>query len=84
MPKPILLGVYHIKDIQEWEMYQNVLLEAKKKGIPWLDIRGNHDAFDVPSVNGEWEHVHGVNESGVVSNDKILNLFALPLSLAYL
>jgi hypothetical protein len=37
---------------EEWEMYSSLL---KETGIlnhyPWLDLRGNHDAFDVVSFN---------------------------------
>ena len=32
---------------EEWEAYMGVVREAGQ-GAVWLDIRGNHDNFDVP------------------------------------
>ena len=32
---------------EEWEAYRGVIREAGQ-GAVWLDIRGNHDNFDVP------------------------------------
>lgn len=43
---------------QEWEDYRNILESFKKAtGLPeeaLLDVRGNHDAFDVPDRNQDW------------------------------
>ena len=39
----------------EWKMYQEVIRESNvTKKVPWLDIRGNHDVFNV--FNWEDEH----------------------------
>ncbi|XP_014291576.1 transmembrane protein 62 [Halyomorpha halys] len=36
---------------EEWTMYKDILDKCSTvKKIPWLDIRGNHDNFDVPDV----------------------------------
>ncbi|XP_067032017.1 transmembrane protein 62-like [Acropora muricata] len=38
---------------EEWEVYHNVLKETQvEKKTKWIDLRGNHDAFDVPSLSG--------------------------------
>lgn len=33
---------------EEWEAYRGVVREAGQGAGVWLDIRGNHDNFDVP------------------------------------
>ena len=33
--------------LEEWREYDNIVRSGS--GITWLDIRGNHDTFDVPS-----------------------------------
>lgn len=36
---------------EEWMKYRSILDRCRTtKNIPWLDIKGNHDNFDVPSV----------------------------------
>ncbi|CAH1408192.1 unnamed protein product [Nezara viridula] len=43
------VGSMQIKE--EWIMYKGILDKCRTlKKIPWLDIRGNHDNFDVPDV----------------------------------
>lgn len=43
------VGSMQIKE--EWIMYKEILEKCRTvKKIPWLDIRGNHDNFDVPDV----------------------------------
>ncbi|CAB4021656.1 Transmembrane 62, partial, partial [Paramuricea clavata] len=40
--------------VEEWEIYQKILKEsAVGKKTQWLDVRGNHDNFDVPSFDSE-------------------------------
>eukprot|EP00111_Clytia_hemisphaerica_P017642 TCONS_00052182-protein len=42
--------------IKEWRTY-NQLVKHCTKNIPkakWLDVRGNHDSFNVPSLNKHW------------------------------
>lgn len=44
-----LIGSQQFKE--EWIMYREVLDKCSTiKKIPWLDIRGNHDNFDVPDL----------------------------------
>ncbi|XP_023933430.1 transmembrane protein 62 [Lingula anatina] len=39
---------------EEWTLYNDVLKETGVlKKTTWLDIRGNHDAFDVPSLTNQ-------------------------------
>ncbi|XP_057317037.1 transmembrane protein 62-like [Hydractinia symbiolongicarpus] len=38
---------------EEWETYSSVLKTCVHEGLTWLDIRGNHDAFAVPSLHGK-------------------------------
>ncbi|XP_078351578.1 transmembrane protein 62-like [Oculina patagonica] len=39
---------------EEWQEYYNVLKETKVEDkTKWLDLRGNHDTFDVPSLTSE-------------------------------
>ena len=36
--------------IEEWQTYQHIVHSVTNNSdILWLDIRGNHDNFDVPS-----------------------------------
>ncbi|GLH01779.1 Uncharacterized protein GBIM_07843 [Gryllus bimaculatus] len=40
--------------IQEWELYRQVLDECNvMQSTVWLDIRGNHDNFNVPSLHSK-------------------------------
>ncbi|KAL5008024.1 hypothetical protein ScPMuIL_013605 [Solemya velum] len=36
---------------QEWKRYHEVVSVCRKYTPTWLDLRGNHDSFDVPTVN---------------------------------
>ncbi|CAB0020984.1 unnamed protein product, partial [Nesidiocoris tenuis] len=39
---------------EEWSMYSDVLEKSGvKKLVPWLDIRGNHDNFNVPGIKSK-------------------------------
>ena len=33
---------------EEWQEYDKIVQHAAGFNITWLDIRGNHDTFDVP------------------------------------
>ena len=35
--------------LEEWQEYDRIVRSAADSDITWLDIRGNHDTFDVPS-----------------------------------
>ena len=35
--------------LEEWREYDKIVRTAAGSDITWLDIRGNHDTFDVPS-----------------------------------
>ena len=42
---------------QEWKMYQDVIRDSNvTKKVPWLDIRGNHDTFNVFSPDNERDY----------------------------
>ena len=34
--------------VEEWEQYYDIVNTGSGSGPVWLDIRGNHDNFDVP------------------------------------
>lgn len=51
---------------EEWEEYYNVLKETKVEGkTKWLDLRGNHDAFSVPSLTSEENFFKDYSSSGL-------------------
>ena len=42
------------QNTEEWKVYYSILQETKiLDKIPWLDLRGNHDCFDVKSTKHE-------------------------------
>ena len=42
------------QNTEEWKIYYSILQETKiEEKIPWLDLRGNHDCFDVESAKHE-------------------------------
>jgi len=52
---------------EEWVAYRNILaahqLDTKNNGKYWLDLRGNHDCFSVPTKDESFFHVYGVQGS---------------------
>ncbi|CAG7834379.1 unnamed protein product [Allacma fusca] len=51
--------------IQEWHFYQDILQKNNvEKKTMWLDIRGNHDNFNVPSIMEEKSHFHQFSIQG--------------------
>lgn len=34
--------------VEEWQMYQQAIQQGASS-MPWYDMRGNHDCFDLPS-----------------------------------
>ncbi|KAI8096209.1 Metallo-dependent phosphatase-like protein [Halteromyces radiatus] len=34
---------------EEWQLYQNAIDQGIEDDLPWYDMRGNHDCFDLPS-----------------------------------
>lgn len=41
-------------DILEWKVYKSILEQSQMNfPVPWLDLRGNHDCFDVTEINHE-------------------------------
>lgn len=43
-----LLAALRGQNVEEWDMYRAALSDSAANDIPWLDVRGNHDAFNVP------------------------------------
>lgn len=35
--------------LEEWLVYKQAIAEGVPEGMPWYDMRGNHDCFDLPS-----------------------------------
>ncbi|XP_020604380.1 transmembrane protein 62-like [Orbicella faveolata] len=51
---------------EEWEEYYNVLKETKVEDkTKWLDLRGNHDAFSVPSLTSDENFFKDYSSSGL-------------------
>lgn len=50
----------------EWVIYEKMIEECKQN-LPtttkWMDVRGNHDSFHVPSLNREWNLYEDYGES---------------------
>ncbi|EDO48624.1 predicted protein, partial [Nematostella vectensis] len=61
--EPDLLGSQQYPE--EWETYYGIL---QNSGVThktkWLDIRGNHDAFDVPSLKSSKNYFRSYSSSG--------------------
>ena len=65
------LSTHH--DPAEWQLYFSILNETKiSERIPWLDLRGNHDCFDVVHKT----HVsNGYRTYSVMGGKKMLGSF---------
>ena len=51
--------------VVEWEHYKTVLEETKiTEKTVWLDIRGNHDNFNVPGVSSQRSFYHRFSVQG--------------------
>lgn len=51
---------------EEWMMYKDILDTCQTtKNIPWLDIRGNHDVFDVPNDFSKRNFFHNYSMQGM-------------------
>ncbi|KAL3874475.1 hypothetical protein ACJMK2_037484 [Sinanodonta woodiana] len=37
--------------LDEWQIYHDAVKECQKITAKWFDIRGNHDAFDIPDMD---------------------------------
>lgn len=49
---------------EEWKAYEEILQQTNvAEKVPWLDIRGNHDNFDVPSLTGPSNHFRKISPS---------------------
>ena len=59
---------------EEWVEYRGVVEEAGP-GAVWLDIRGNHDNFDVPHPAHRWQQIVGdgqiISDHSIYSNNNI-------------
>ncbi len=58
----------------EWAAYTRVLRGARDAGVlpttvPWLDIRGNHDAFNVPWLGHRNDFFHTSRVSTQAQNE---------------
>ncbi|KAK9508223.1 hypothetical protein O3M35_007931 [Rhynocoris fuscipes] len=50
---------------EEWKKYKNVLDKCNSlQNIRWLDIRGNHDNFDVPGVDSSKNYFRSYSMQG--------------------
>ncbi|CAH3189894.1 unnamed protein product [Porites lobata] len=51
--------------IEEWQEYNSILKETKvQEKTKWLDLRGNHDAFSVPSITSAENMFKDYSSSG--------------------
>ncbi|KAJ4435764.1 hypothetical protein ANN_18383, partial [Periplaneta americana] len=51
--------------VQEWELYKNVLQACRvTEKTVWLDIRGNHDNFNVPSLTSKENYYRNYSIQG--------------------
>ncbi|CAG2064344.1 unnamed protein product, partial [Timema podura] len=52
--------------VQEWQMYRNLLKECHvHKKTLWLDIRGNHDNFNVLNLESKENYYRNYSIQGV-------------------
>ena len=59
------------QNTEEWKKYYSILQETKiEDKIPWLDLRGNHDCFDVKNVKHESNRFSNYSAMGKKHNLK--------------
>ncbi|KAK6636235.1 hypothetical protein RUM43_009893 [Polyplax serrata] len=53
------------QQIEEWEIYRNILIESEvvNKTV-WLDIRGNHDNFNIPTPDSKLNYYRNYTIQG--------------------
>ncbi|KAK2706171.1 hypothetical protein QYM36_016266 [Artemia franciscana] len=49
---------------EEWRQYSNSVRKCKNHTKAWLDIRGNHDTFNVPSSNSSINYFRNYSAQG--------------------
>lgn len=53
--------------VEEWEMYKNILQACRvTEKTVWLDIRGNHDNFNVPGLTSQYNYYRNYSIQGQV------------------
>ncbi|CAH1408269.1 unnamed protein product [Nezara viridula] len=71
-----LIGSQQFKE--EWIMYREVLDKCSTiKKIPWLDIRGNHDNFDVPDISSARNFFRDYSMQGKNHSQSYIHKFSI-------
>ncbi|XP_014291575.1 transmembrane protein 62 isoform X2 [Halyomorpha halys] len=70
-----LIGSQQFKE--EWIIYREVLKKCSTiKRIPWLDIRGNHDNFDVPDISSRKNYFRDYSMQGKNHSQSYIHKFS--------